>query len=62
MSPAPFAVRYTLSLSVTTPCDDEGFPRYGARELERAVLHHLRALDADCDCEVLETEPVLEAK
>jgi len=57
----PTAILYVLTLYVTVPCTD-GEPAYAPRELERAVLQHLRKLDGDCDCEVMTQEPVIEAR
>jgi len=56
--PAPFAIRYTLTVWIEVPCDEEGWPAYAGNELERAVIHHLRKLDGDVDCELMETVPV----
>jgi len=56
----PTAILYVLTLYVTVPCED-GEPAYAPRDLERAVLQHLRKLDADVDCEVMTSEPKTEA-
>lgn len=53
----PAAVRFTVTVYVTAPCDDTGYPSYGTNgELERAIIHHLRKLDGDVDCEVMTRE------
>ena len=56
----PTAILYVLTLYVTVPCTD-GDPAYTPRQLERAVIQHLRRLDADVDCEVMTSEPKIEA-
>ena len=55
------AIRYTVSLTVTTPweeadeCYDAG-PRLGKDDLLRQLRAAVRPIDGDCDYEILDTE------
>jgi hypothetical protein len=56
-------VRYTMTVTLTVPVDEgaggtpEGYTTPPeVRRLEREIIHHLRKMDGDADCEVMVTE------
>jgi hypothetical protein len=59
----PDSVRFTLTVTITQPidlCGDDRPADYidkeSQRRIEKAVIHALRTLDGDADCECVETD------
>lgn len=54
------AIRYRLNVWATCPIDEEGYPSFTARELEKHIFRVLAKAEPDCDCEVLDQETIEE--